>query len=662
MCHRPTEGGRGVKQEMSRGVVTGAVAAADPEPTPFDHVAFDHVAERFRIPAQPEGFLERPRLMRDLDDGVAGRLTLVSAPAGTGKTTLVSKWARRARNRHPVAWVTIDGADASPERFWRSLAGGLSPHGVFLPTPPAQTGSEEVNDGFIDEVVYVLQERAPRDPGHPLVLVLDCDADLTAVVAHDLDSVLRRSHGWLRVVIVSRVDPPLPLHRYRLAGNLVEIRMADLAFTLEEARQLMTRAGVELPEEALRSMVGRTQGWAAGLRFAAVSMSQRNDQERVALGFRGDTGNVADYLIAEVLDGQPADRRQFLLETSIVDVLRPGLIEAVAGPQAHSQLVQLARGNAYLGELSDSAGWYRYQPLFQDLLRAQLNIELPARVPQLHRAAAAWMFEHGGVDNAVGHSAEAGDWEDAASYVIHDLAIGRLLTPGEDRLATVLARLPADTESASASLVRAALAMASFDMDACEEHLQFAQGQLDGERAAQLSAPGLALQTVKSTHAAAMADADQGLGAAEAAEHLIRRMSSERLQDHPELVALIQSNKGAAWMVKGDLDAAADAYSASAGVVDRPGCEQSLVQCLGQLALLAAIRGQLRKAVDLATRVTDLRKRSASDDVGCPSADVALAWVGCRVRIREPRRDLASGDGSGRSTPTTCTRRPRRST
>src|SRR5664280_3846314 len=162
--------------------------------------------------------------------------------------------------------------------------------------------------------------------------------------------------------IRDRVDPVLPLHRYRLAGTVVEVRMADLAFTLDEARELMRMAGVELSEVAMQTIVDRTHGWAAGLRFAATSLDKHDDPERVALDFTGDVGDVAEYLIAEVLDGQPDGLRQLLLETSIVDVLRPGLSEAVAGSQAQRGLALLARGNAFLHEVADSPNCYSYQP------------------------------------------------------------------------------------------------------------------------------------------------------------------------------------------------------------------------------------------------------------------------------------------------------------
>jgi LuxR family maltose regulon positive regulatory protein len=457
-------------------------------------------------------------------------------------------------------------------------------------------------------------------------VVLDFDTGIPASVAEDLDRLLRRCDGWVRLVVLTRVDPVMPLHRYRLAGTVAEVRMEDLAFTLDEARELMAEAGVELSETSLMSIVDRTQGWGAGLHFAAASLFRQQDRERAALEFSGGCGDVAEYLIAEVLDLQSADDRKLLLETSVADVLRPGLSEAVAGPHAQRGLAHLVRGNAFLYELTDSPNSYRYQPLFRDLLRAQLAYESPATVPVLHRAAAAWFADQGLVEEAVRHSAAAGDWESAARYLIDDLAIGRLLLPGADAISGVLARLPEDIEGAAASLVRSALSMAAFDVEACEEHLVRAETHLAGS-ATRWSAAALALQTVRLTHAAAVANVQSGLGAAAAADRLLHLQVSRRLDEHPELSVLIESGKGAAWLTTGQLDDAVEAFSAGARVAERPGCEHSLINCLGHLALLAAVRGQLRKAADLAARVTVVQAEARIDPAGCPSAAVALAWV-----------------------------------
>jgi LuxR family transcriptional regulator, maltose regulon positive regulatory protein len=587
----------------------------------------DPVAERFTIPRQPEGYLNRPRLLEDLERGAAGPLTLVSAAAGTGKTALVSAWARRAQANGPVAWVTLEPEDESPTAFWSSCAVGLGRCGVVVGIPASRPSSDGLQDGHVDAMVSALASHAGQRSGRPMVLVLDCAADISAEVAAGLDGLLHRSAGLLRLVIATRVDPALPLHRYRLASPFVEVRMADLAFTLDEARELMKMAGVVLSEVALRTIVDRTHGWGAGLRFAAASVGSHDDQERTALDFRGDIGDVAEYLIAEVLDVQPADGRQLLLDTSIVDVLRPGLNEAIGGPKAQRALAGLLRGNAFLYEVAESPNFYTYQPLFRELLRAQLAYEFPDRLPGLHQAAAAWMADQGLVDEAVRHSAAAGDWEAAARYLVDDLAIGRLLLPGGDSLGQVLVRLPRETEGAAASLVRAALAMEVFDVEACEKHLFRAEGQLDEASTPRSSAAALALQTVKLALAVAVGDVELALGAAASAELLLQMQVGERLDGHPELWVLVESGKGAARLATGQLDEAVEAFSAGARAADRPGCERSLIDCLGHLALLAAMRGQLRRAADLAARATRLQQEAHIDAIACPSAAVAFAWL-----------------------------------
>jgi LuxR family maltose regulon positive regulatory protein len=615
---RPPKGGRSVKHETGDEDQAGGAGIA---------VGVDQEVERFTPPRQPQGYLHRPRLLEHLERGVAGSLTLVSAPAGTGKTTLLSAWARSAQADGSVAWVTLEANDESRTRFWSSFAQGLERCGVTVPLSAARSGTDELQDGPVDAMVSALIAHGGHQPAGPVVMVLDCEVEISAVVADDLDRLLHRSAGLLRLVIATRADPVLPLHRYRLAGTVVEIRMADLAFTLDEARELVRMGGVHVSEVALRVIVDRAHGWGAGLRFAVAHLDRHADQERAALDFCGDCGDVAEYLIAEVLNAQPTVGRQFLLETSIVDVLRPGLSEAVGGAKAQRALASLLRGNAFLYEVADSPNSYAYQPLFRELLRAQLAYEFPERVPQLHRAAAAWMADQGLVDEAVRHSAAAGDWEAAARYLIDDLAIGRLLLPGGDPLAAVLVHVPREAEGAAASLVRAALAMEVFDLEACEKHLFRAEGQLDGAPTPRSSAAALALQTVRLTHAVAVGDVELALGAAASAERLLQMQVRERLDEHPELSVLVESGKGAAWMATGQLDDAVEAFSAGVRVADRPGCERSLINCLGHLALVAAMRGQLRRAADLAARVSLVQQEAHLDAAACPSVAVALAWL-----------------------------------
>ncbi len=278
------------------------------------------------------------------------------------------------------------------------------------------------------------------------------------------------------MVLLSREDPLLPLHRYRLAGTLTELRMADLGFTRDEARAMLAGLGVDLSESAMDAMIGRTQGWAAGLRMAAMSLAHQVDREEAARKLAGDTGTVAEYLLAEVLDTQPAGVRRLLLETSVVDVIRPGLATALAGPHADRALSFLVHGNAFLEELPEGIGCYRYHDLFRQLLRAQLAYESPEHWVELHKVAAAWFASHGLVDDAARHAAAVEEWDLAARYVVDDLSVVSLLTgwPSEG-LHDVLTQLPRSVDGIAVQVVTAARALSAGDHKGASACLQQAR-------------------------------------------------------------------------------------------------------------------------------------------------------------------------------------------
>jgi LuxR family maltose regulon positive regulatory protein len=415
---------------------------------------------RFVIPHPPTGLVRRDRLFERLDEGARNGLTLVTAPAGTGKSVLLSSWAAAQRAARSVVWLSLDDDCAGAGRFWHLVGAGLSHQGVDVLLPSESPGPEAGEPSFLAAL-------ANRIVAHhvPVVLVLDCDCALSTDAASGLDLLVRRCADRLRVVLAARQDPPLPLHRYRLAGTVVELRMADLAFTSSEARELLSGLGVELSPASLDAVTCRTQGWAAGLRMAAMSLVHRPNREVVARRLAGDTGILSEYLLAEVLDTQPEGVRLLLLETSVVDVLRPGLVSALAGPSADRAISFLVRGNAFLEELPDSPGCYRYHLLFRELLRAQLAYEFPERLVELHRVAAAWSADHGLVVDAVRHAIATQDWETACRYVVDDQSIAALLTGRpEDPLTDVLSAIPRTAAGIAISLVSAARALAAGDL------------------------------------------------------------------------------------------------------------------------------------------------------------------------------------------------------
>jgi LuxR family maltose regulon positive regulatory protein len=548
---------------------------------------------------------------------------LVSAPAGTGKTVLVSSWATKPDTATQVAWISLEDVDLDAATVWSFILEGLRRAGseVSLRVPVKVTGA---GDGSFLSVLA-----AKISAGEPVTLVLDCDGSLPSDLAAGLDYVLRSSHDRLHLVLLSRVDPLFPLHRYRLTNALVEIRLADLAFTKEEAGALLAGMGVHLPSSLAADLTDRTQGWAAGLRFAGMSLAHRTDPEAAVLKLNGDTGTVAEYLLAEVLNAQPDGARELLLSTSVVDVLQPGLVEALAGPQARRALAFLVHGNAFIEESADAPGCYSYHPLFRELLRAQLSYEAPQRALELHRAAARWMAGHGQLEGAVRHSLAANEWEEAASYVVDDLAIVQLLVeraPG--RLRDLLTNLPAGAVGLSTSLVRAALAMAEFDVDACARHLAEAQALRVKGGTARRTAIDLAFHVLLLASARDVGNGSTAVAAATEAERLIRVQPPDRLAAHPELVAMVQSRKGRALLALGQLDAATSAFAAGAETQERSGREYPVLSCLGHLALIAALNGQLRKAEALGEQAVTLQNEAGIPRIWCPAApEVALAWV-----------------------------------
>jgi LuxR family transcriptional regulator, maltose regulon positive regulatory protein len=580
-------------------------------------------AAAFSVPPRPAGVVRRARLESLLDAGARGPLTLVSAPAGTGKTVLVSSWAAGLGSGRTVVWLSLRDATIGPGAFWHLIVTGLGRSGVEVPAA-VSSGPDAGDPSYTTSIAEAIV-------GHPepVVLVLDCDGVLTSEVAGRLDSLMQRSGGHLRVVLLGREDPLLPLHRYRLAGTLTELRMADLGFTRDEARAMLTGLGVDLSEGAMDAMIGRTQGWAAGLRMAAMSLAHRADREEAARKLAGDTGTVAEYLLAEVLDTQPAGIRRLLLDTSVVDVLRPGLATALAGPHADRALSFLVHGNAFLEELREGVGCYRYHDLFRQLLRAQLAYESPERWVELHAVAASWFAAHDLVGEAARHAVLVEEWDLASRYVVDDLSVVSLLTgrPSEG-LHEALSTLPRTADGAAALIVNAARSAASGDLKGAAAGLERARKELAGASADSWPAAELAVAVVEVVLARRMGDADRALTASAVAQTLVQMQDPARLAAHPEIEAEVEVNVAAALVLQGRLDEAADVLATFAGRSDVAGREQAHIDALGHGAVLAAWRGDLNRAVDLAGRAIRLSSATGLTTAACPAAaEVALAYV-----------------------------------
>ena len=372
------------------------------------------LATKLHVPRPQPGFVPRPRLVEALGEGLARGRVLVCAPAGFGKTALLADWARG--DGRPVAWLGLDGGDSDPARFWRYVVAALDrarPGLAARVGPPPPRSFEALVTALINELA--------ADPGPDEVLLVLDDYHLadSGPVHESVTFLLENLPPGLRVVVSGRASPPLPLARLRARGQLAELRAAELRFTSEEAAALLGEAaGAALPAPAMGALVARTEGWAAGLQLAALSLRGQADAAGFVAAFSGSHRFVLDYLTDEVLAGQAGPVRAFLLETSMLERLSGELCDAVTG-RAGSQamLEDIERAGLFLVPLDGVRGWWRYHHLFADLLRARLQAEQPGRVPVLHRAAAAWCDEHDLADDAVRHALAAGDAAWAARLV-----------------------------------------------------------------------------------------------------------------------------------------------------------------------------------------------------------------------------------------------------
>ena len=376
------------------------------------------LATKLHVPRPQPGFVPRPRLVEALGEGLARRLILVCAPAGSGKTALLADWA--PSGNRPVAWLSLDAADNDPVRFWRHTVAaldrarpGIGERVGLLLGPPAPASFEGLVTALINDLA------AQPDDGEVLLVLDDYHLIDARPVHASLAFLLEHLPPGLHLVLASRADPPLPLARLRAGGQLAELRTADLRFSAEEAAALLREsAGADLPAAAVAALAARTEGWVAGLQLAALSLARQADPAGFVAAFSGSHRYVLDYLAEEVLDRQPEELRTFLLETSLLERLSGGLCDAVTGrTDSQAMLERVERANLFLVPLDEVRGWWRYHHLFADLLRARLQQQRPGRVAGLHRAAAAWYEDHGLADDAVRHALAAGDPAWAARLV-----------------------------------------------------------------------------------------------------------------------------------------------------------------------------------------------------------------------------------------------------
>jgi len=449
-------------------------AAAEVGPGGEDAV----LATKLHVPRPHEAFVPRPRLVELLDAGSPGRIAVVCAPAGFGKSALLADWARRRPT--PVAWLSLDEADNDPARFWRHVIAALDrAHpgtaarlGPLL-GPPAPSSFT----GLVTALVNQLAESEPPPAGTALILD-DFHVIESAQVVDSFAYLVEHRPAALGLLVGSRMDPPLPLARLRVRGELTEVRAEQLRFTAEESAALLRGAlGTDLPAGDVAALTARTEGWAAGLQLAGLSLRGETDPARFVANFSGSHRFVLDYLTEEVIARQPAQVTEFLLQTSPLDQLSGPLCDAVTGRSDGQQMLErLERDNLFLVPLDDVRGWWRYHHLFADLLRARLLHQYPDRVAHLHAAASDWYEEHGHAEAAVQH-AFAARASDRAAELIERHADRMLLRSEGMTIQRWLSALPAATVSTRPRLllVQARLALLSGRTEEAESALAAAE-------------------------------------------------------------------------------------------------------------------------------------------------------------------------------------------
>ncbi len=449
-------------------------------------MAGDLLQTKLYVPQLRPSLVPRPRLIEKLNDGLGGKLTLISAPAGFGKTTLVSAWVQQIEQT--AAWLGLDESDNDPTRFLTYFVAALNQiqgiesdigKGVLVmlqsPQPPPTT---TVLTMLINEIAALPSI---------ITLILDDYHLIEAQPIHDaLTFLLEHLPPQMHLVIATRDDPHLPLARLRARSQLTELRAADLRFSSSETAEFLNRVmGLNLGENDIVELETRTEGWIAGLQLAAISMQGRKDVATLIKSFTGSHRFVLDYLIEEVLDQQSENVQTFLLKTAVLNRLTSSLCDTVTGMENGQAILEmLERSNLFIVPLDEKRRWYRYHHLFADLLRQRLHQTQPKQLSILHRRASEWYEQNGFVDNAIDHALR-GEYYERAAHLIED-QLGEDLIDKYERgdqavLRRWLAELPEEFVFSKPHLciLHAWNLFTSGQLDAANRSLQVAEEMLD---------------------------------------------------------------------------------------------------------------------------------------------------------------------------------------
>ena len=437
-------------------------------------------SQRQPDPAAPR-LIQRGELLASLDRAVAARVTLISAPAGGGKTSLLRAWADGPGQSYRLAVVQVRRDQQDSQQFWLAVLSAIRQAAGTPGEDEQLAATPEFNQTAIaDRVRSELAGHRDRT-----FLIIDDLHELTSPEAlTQLTRLLEQLPPQVHAILATRRDLPLRLHKLRLAGDLAEIRAVDLRFTARETHQFLEASGIALSEAGAAKLYQRTEGWAAGLRLAAISLASSPDPERFVAEFSGSSRTVAEYLLAEMLECQPAEVQQLLLRTSLLDRVNGELADLLTGhPGSERILLGLEDANAFVLSLDPARTWFRYHRLFADLLRLELRRRLPEELPVLHRLAAQWFNEHGEIIDSIRHTQAAGDWSDAAR-LLADHSFGLTLDGQAQTIQTLLRAFPpgAVTAGPDIPLARATSELAQGRLDEAAAHLTVAETSIAATR------------------------------------------------------------------------------------------------------------------------------------------------------------------------------------
>jgi LuxR family maltose regulon positive regulatory protein len=610
------------------------------------------LATKLYIPPPPPKAVTRPRLIERLNEGLQRKLTLIAAPAGFGKTSLLSEWLVACGR--PVAWLALDQDDHDCTRFLTYLVAALQTitpavgqsvlEMLQSPQPPP-----------VEWTLTTLLNDITATPNHFIVVLDDYHMVDAKPVDVALTFLVEHLPPQMHLVIATREDPDLPLARLRARGQLTELRAADLRFTLSETAEFLNQGmGLSLTVEDVAALEARTEGWIAGLQLAALSMQGQQDMPGFVRAFAGDHRYILDYLVEEVLQRQPEPVRSFLLQTAILDRLNGSLCDAVTGQeQGNARLEALERGNFFVVPLDDKRNWYRYHHLFAQVLYAHLMAEQPAQAPALHRRASEWYEQHGSASDAIRHALAGGDFERAANLI--ELAV------------------PEMRRSRQEAMVLGWLKMLPDELIRCRPMLSvgyawtlLAVGELEGVEARLRDAEQISVTAAdRSERPEALPETSPGVG---------RRMvvvDKEEFRHLPGMIAIYRAGVaqvlgdvtntvkyahqaldlfpeenhlgrgaaagflGLAYWTKGELEAAHRSYADCLTRVQKGGHISDAIGCATALADIRIAQGRLREAMSTYERGLQL----ATEQGASPQRGVADMYVGMSELLRE-RNDL----------------------